>query len=120
MYNVGDRVRISVHKNLFEKGATANWSEEIFEISEVLTYTQPVTYRLKDMTGEIIDGAFYTEQLQKTDQQIYRIDRVLIKRVKKDGTKECYVKWSGYQNKFNQWIPAEDVLESGIAIQNVD
>ena len=119
MFNVGDRVRISVHKNLFEKGATANWSEEIFEIYEILTRTQPVTYRIKDMAGEIVEGAFYTEQLQKTEEQIYRIDRIYRTRVKRDGTKECFVKWSGYQNQFNQWIPAEDVLESGKDIQHI-
>ena len=118
-FNVGDRVRISVLKRLFTKEATANWSEEIFQIYEV-DKTQPITYKLQDLADEVIEGAFYKEQLQKTDQQIYRIDRVYRKRVKKDGTKEFYVKWSGYQNKFNQWIPEEDVLESGIDIKHLE
>lgn len=120
MYSVGDHVRISVHKNLFTKGASANWSEEIFEITEVVTQTQPVTYRLKDLAGEVLEGAFYTEQLQQTNQQIYRIDRVIRKRKRKDGTQELYVKWSGYPDKFNQWMSATDILQSGVAIQNVE
>ena len=32
-FHIGDKVRISVNKRLFEKGSTSNWSEEIFEIS---------------------------------------------------------------------------------------
>ena len=62
--HIGDRVRISIHKRLFEKGATANWSEEIFEISAV-EMTNPTMCRIKYLSGEDIDGTFYREQLQK-------------------------------------------------------
>ena len=106
-YCVGDRVRISVQKKLFEKGATPNWTEEIFEITHILS-TRPVTYRLKDLAGEQIDGAFYPEQLQKTDQKIYRVDRV-IRRRNRLGVREAYVSWSGYPSKFNQWILEDDI-----------
>jgi hypothetical protein len=118
-FKVGDKVRISVHKGIFTKEATANWSEEIFEVYKVDTDTQPVTYRLKDLVGEVIEGAFYNEQLQKTDQQIYRIDRILRKRKGNNGIQEVYVRWSGYPNKFCQWIPAADVLQSGIDVHHV-
>ena len=107
LLKIGDKVRISIHKRLFEKGATANWSEEIFEIIEVLP-TQPAVYRIKDLAEETIDGTFYREQLQKTDQSVYRIDRIIRKR----GT-EVLVKWSGYPDKFSSWMPETDVLQSG-------
>ena len=106
---IGDKVRISIHKRLFEKGATANWSEEIFEIYDVEAL-KPTVYRIKDLAGEEIDGIFYREQLQKTDQSIYRIDRIARKRPR---TGEVLVKWSGYPDKFNSWIPETDVLHSG-------
>ena len=32
---VGDHVRISKYKNIFAKGYTPNWSEEVFEIKKV-------------------------------------------------------------------------------------
>ena len=92
--NIGDRVRISVQKKLFEKGTTPNWTEEIFEITEIV-HTRPITYRIQDLTGEQLDGAFYSEQLQKTDQEIHRVERVLRRRKKLDGTREAYVSWSG-------------------------
>ena len=114
----GDTVRISVHKRLFEKGATANWSEEVFEVSDILP-TRPITYQLQDLAGEKIKGSFYNEQLQKTDQSIYRIDKVLRRR-KRNGVNEALVRWSGYPDKFNQWIPKASIHHSGAAVQNVE
>ena len=32
---VGDRVRISKYKNIFAKGYTPNWSEEVFVITKL-------------------------------------------------------------------------------------
>ena len=117
-FAVGDSVRISVHKRLFEKGATANWSEEVFTVSEILP-TRPITYRLRDLAGEDIQGGFYNEQLQKTNLTIYRIDKILRKR-KKNGVNEVLVRWSGYPDSFNQWLPADSVHESGTDLQNLD
>ena len=115
---VGDKVRISVHKRMFEKGATANWSEEVYEVSEILP-TRPITYKLRDLAGEDIQGGFYNEQLQKTNLTIYRIDKILRKRTRQ-GVNEVLVRWSGYPDKFNQWLPADSVHQSGSDIQNVD
>ena len=108
---VGDRVRISVHKGKFEKGATANWSEEIFEVSDVIS-TNPITYKIKDLAGEEVKGGFYNEQLQETDQTIYRVDKVIRYRRRADGTREAYVRWSGYPDKFNEWILADSIQKS--------
>ncbi len=110
--DIGEKVRISLHKKIFEKGATPNWSEEIFEISKV-NATTPITYRVKDLADEVLEGSFYREQLQLTDQEIYRVDRVLRRRKKADGTREAYVRWMGYPSKFNQWIPEDDIHVGG-------
>ena len=114
-FHVGDKVRISVNKRLFEKGSTINWSEEIFEISNILITKKPVVYKIKDLADEEIEGNFYKQQLQKTDQEIYRVDRVLRKRRKANGIQEVFVKWSGYEDKFNSWMPATDIIRSGAA-----
>ena len=34
-FKVGDRVRISKYKNIYAKGYTPNWSEEVFVIKKV-------------------------------------------------------------------------------------
>ena len=62
---VGDKVRISIHKRIFEKEAEMNWSEEIFEITEVIQSTSPFTYKIKDLANEQIKGSFYRQQLKK-------------------------------------------------------
>ena len=111
LLEVGDKVRISLHKRHFEKGATANWSEEIFQITKSVN-TQPIVYKLKDLADEEIEGGFYREQLQKTNQEIYRIDKVVRKRKLKNGNEESLVRWSGYPDKFNSWIPSNDVQHS--------
>ena len=118
-FHIGDKVRISVSKRLFEKGSTSNWSEEIFEISDVVRTTTPIVYKIKDLADEEIEGSFYKEQLQKTNQTIYRIDRVIRKRRKPDGTQEVLVKWAGYEDRFNSWMPSDDIMRSGAALQNI-
>ena len=110
---------ISVSKRLFEKGSTSNWSEEIFDISDVIRTPNPIVYKIKDLADEEIEGRFYKEQLQKTDQTIYRIDRVIRKRRNANGTQEILVKWAGYEDRFNSWMPADDITRSGAALQNI-
>ena len=46
-FQVGDNLRISKYKNIFAKGYTPNWSEEIFVIKEVKN-TVPWTYVISD------------------------------------------------------------------------
>ena len=42
--------------------------------------THPITYKIRDQNGEEIKGTFYREELQKTDQNIYRIEKIIRKR----------------------------------------
>ena len=64
---VGDHVRISKYKNIFAKGYTPNWSEEVFVIKKVKN-TVPWTYVINDLNSEEIIGTFYEKELQKTNQ----------------------------------------------------
>ena len=107
-FKVGDRVRIIKKKRTFEKGFTPNWTEELFIVSEVRA-TKPITYKIKDLKGEEIKGTFYQQELQKTRQEIYRIEKVLKKRRTRNGTREVYVKWKGLNCDFNSWIPESDI-----------
>ena len=97
-YKVGDRVRISKYKNIFAKGYTPNWSEEVFVIKKVKN-TVPWSYVINDLNGEEIMGTFYEKELQKTSQEEFRIEKV----IKRKGDK-MFVKWKGYDNSFNSWI----------------
>ena len=52
-FKVGDRVRICKYKNIFAKGCTLNWFEEVFLIKKVKN-TAPSTYVFNDLNGEEI------------------------------------------------------------------
>ena len=65
-FKVGDHVRISRYKNIFAKGYTPNWSEEVFIISKIKNRVS-WTYVINDLNGEEIIGTFYEKELQKTN-----------------------------------------------------
>ena len=50
------------------------------------------------MVKKII-GTFYEKELQKTNQEEFRIEKVFTEKGNK-----LYVKWKGYDNAFNSWI----------------
>ena len=104
MFKVGDHFRISKYKTIFAKGYTQNWSEKVFIISKIKN-TVPQTYVITDLNGEPITGSFYEKELQKTNQKEFRIEKVL----KRKGDK-LYVKWKGYDNRFNSWIDKKDLI----------
>ena len=104
-FKVGDRVRISKYKKIFAKGYTPNWSEEVFVIKKVKN-TVPWTYVINDLNGEEIMGTFCEKELQKTNQEEFRIEKV----IKRKGDK-MYVKWKGCNNSFNSWIDKKDLIK---------
>ena len=69
-----------------------NWSEEVFVIKKVKN-TVPWTYVINDLNGEEIRGTFYEKELLKTNQEKFRIEKV----IRRNGDK-LYVKWKGYDN----------------------
>ena len=104
-FKVGDYVRISKYKNIFAKGYMHNWSEEVFVIKKVKN-TVPWTYVINDLNGEEIIGTFYGKELQKTNQEEFRIEKV----IRRKGDK-LYVKWKGYDNSFNSWIDKGNLVQ---------
>ena len=85
---------------MFEKGYTPRWTEELCKINEV-QMTRPVTYKLEDLNEERIEGSFYEAELQKTEQEMFRIEKVF-RRDKKNGM--ALIKWRGDSSKFNSWV----------------
>ena len=71
---VGDHVRISKYKNIFTKGYTPSWSKEVFVIKKVKN-TVPRTHVINALNNEEIIGTFYEKDLQKTNQQEFRIEK---------------------------------------------
>ena len=104
-FKVGDYVRISKYKNICAKGYMPTWSEEVFVIKKVKN-TVPWTYVINDLNVEEITGTFYEKELRKTNQEEFRIEKV----IRQKGDK-FHVKWKGYYNLFNSWIDKANLVQ---------
>lgn len=104
-FKVGDLVRLSKYKHIFEKGYTPNWTTEVFKIRSI-KQTNPITYLLSDLNGQDINGVIYKEELQLVEHpDIYLVEKI----IRKKGNK-MYVKWLGFDTSHNSWINQTDVL----------
>ena len=103
-FKVGDHVRISKYKNIFAKAYIPNWSEEIFIIKKIKNPV-PWTYVLNDLNSEEIIGTFYENELQRTNQNKFRIEKIIKRKIDK-----LYVKWKGYDKSFSSWIDKKDIV----------
>ena len=105
-FKIGDRVRLSLEKNIFEKSYETNWTEEIFIIYDI-NYSNVPYYYLKDLNGNKIDGSFYEQELQKTSFK--KDDLYIIEKVLKTSNDKAYVKWRNYDSSFNSWVNKSDI-----------
>lgn len=103
---LGECVRISKIKGLFEKGYEPSWGPHIFEIVQIKN-TSPRTYILKDTeTNNVLRGGFLELELQHVK---YR-DAYLVHRILKRRGRKVLVSWKGYPESKNSWIEAKDLL----------
>lgn len=107
-YDTNDTVRISKNKRPFRKGYLPNWTDEVFVIYKRYP-TNPPTYLLKDLKGANVKGKFYGDELQKvskTSDDFWKVDEILKSRGKGQN-KEYFVKWKGFDQRFNSWVKAQ-------------
>ena len=64
---------------------------------------------ISDLNGEKVTGSFYDKELQKTNQEKFRIEKVLKRKYDK-----LYVKWERYNNLFSSWIDKKDLLQKSV------
>ena len=101
-FPVGNNLRISKYKNIFAKGYTTNWSEEVLVIrkkNNIYINTVLWTYVTIGLHGKEVARTFYEKELQKADQLEFSIGKV----IKKKGNKLSF-------NLFNGWIDKKDIV----------
>lgn len=110
---VGDYVRITKTKGVFEKGYMPAWSSEIFKVKSIAK-RNPIVYYLQDLAGEEIIGTFYELEVQKVkfDEGAARAIEEIIKQRTRGKTIQYYVKWQSYPSSFNSWIDAKSVTKT--------
>ena len=101
-FKIGN-VRISKYKNIFAKGYASNWSEEVFIIRRIKN-TVSWTYVINDLKGEETVETFSEKVLQNTNQNL------VWKKKTKRNRNELYVKWTGYDSSFNNWIDKKEIV----------
>ena len=103
-FKVGDTVRISRTEEAYRKGYEGAWSKEVFVVRSRHP-TDPVTYSLKDYSGEEVKGKFYAPELQrvKRDPSLFEVEKVVRTRTRR-GKKEYLVRWKGYGPKHDTWV----------------
>jgi hypothetical protein len=68
-------------------------------------------YKINDFTDELIRGNLYASVLQKVDKDenspLY-VEKKICKR-KRNGLIEWLVKFEGWPDEYNSWIPERDI-----------
>ena len=103
-FGVGDNVRISKYENNFVRGYTPNCSKDIFIVSKIKNAVT-WSYVINEVNGEEITGKICEKKLQKTNQKVFRVKKV----IKRKGDK-LYVKWKGYDKLLNSCITKKDLV----------
>ena len=80
------------------------WTVEVFKISKI-QLTIPETFTITDYNGEEIQGSFYEQELQKTSQDVFRIEKVL----RRKGDKSLVICME-YPKSFNSWIDSKAIV----------
>ena len=107
----GAMVRVSGKKTIFDKGYMQNWTKEHFTVSQAVPPrrgTKRRVYKLVDYNEEDFKGSWYPEELQEISDKQYCIEKVLRRRTLPNGTKELFVRWEGWPDKYNSWIKETD------------
>ena len=67
-----------------------------------------ISYKIKDLNDEIIEGIFYERELQKTKNtsDVYIIEKIIKKNINK-----YLVTWRKYSYDFNSWIDINDIVK---------
>ena len=71
-----------------------------------IQYTNPITYKLVGLNNEEIQGSFYEPELLQAEQDVFKIEEVIRRYHKR---KLALVKWLGYKDEFNSWVPLSDL-----------
>ena len=105
-FKVGDQVNLLALRKPFSREYDESFTTEFFKIADRKVNQQIPTYTLKDYNNDDVKGQFYESEIQKInadENKVYKIEKVLRRR-KRNGQQELFVKFQGWPSKFNAWI----------------
>ena len=103
-FKINDLVRISLkRRDIFDKAsANIKFSKELFKIHSI-NRSNVITYKIKDLNDNIIDGIFINRN--------YRKLKILPEKIIRRNRNKYLVKWRNYSSDFNSWIDKDDVVK---------
>ena len=110
---IGQTVRLSHVRGLFDREYSQKWTGEIFKIKTRFKREGIPVYTLESWDEEKVEGTFYEQELQSIhvdDSTEYFIQDILKRRVR-NKRKEVLVRWLHWPQKYDSWIPEEDVKD---------
>ena len=112
-YKIGDEVRISYLRKLFDREYDQRWTGEVFTVTKAWWRDGLPVYELKDYNNDEVKGTFYEQELQPIaldKDKPFKVEKVLGTRGR-GANKELYVKWLNWPKKYNSWIKSSDVVQ---------
>lgn len=108
---VGDTVRLSRIKGVFDKEETGTYTKEYFTIHDISKSQNIPMYGLKDYRGKVIEGRAYANELQKIyvePETVHNISKIH-RQERRQGKMMALVSWEGFPGR--EWIPAADIVD---------
>lgn len=112
-YKIGDLVRVSHTKALFDREYQQKWTGEIFKVSHRYMRDKIPVYKLDDWQDEPITGTFYTQELQGVwvdENTEFKIGKILKYRTQR-GQKQALIRWLHWPARFDSWIPSTNIQD---------
>ncbi|RWS27454.1 hypothetical protein B4U80_07983 [Leptotrombidium deliense] len=106
----GATVRRQYKPKTFDKGYYPNWTDAVYTIEKAQQNEIRPTYKITSEKGQLINKTFYPEEIQRISTPLFRIEKFLKKR-KRNGVTEYFVKFLNHSDEYNEWIPEKDVIK---------
>ena len=111
-YTIGTYVRIAKQKGKFSRSYQEQTAQEIFKIYKIDVTKKMPLYHIETYNGdEQILGGFYSFELTPVSTNIFRVEKILKRRTVR-GIRQLFVKWKGFDAKYNSWINEDDIEQT--------
>ena len=109
-HDVDDNVRVKYDLNKsMEKSYYPLWTDKVYKIEKIFNKPIKPVYKVSS-EGQTVKRLYYPEEIQKVGKDpVYRIEKIIQKR-QRQGIPEVLVKYIGYPDEFNQWIPKANII----------
>lgn len=111
-FEVGDKVRLKyLAKKIGGESRAYNpqFTGEYFEVVEVSTRKMVPMYKVRSLnSGETINERFYSNELQKLQGDVFKVERVLRTRGRRPN-RQFLIKWQFFDEQHNSWEPEENI-----------